>query len=60
MRRFMALPSALRRFAQAIESCERGMAFGSEWPDYMVLTAAYALYSVWLVRRHDSTREVFA
>jgi len=34
----------LRRYAQAIESCERGMAFGTEWPDYMVLAAAYALH----------------
>jgi predicted Zn-dependent protease len=33
----------LARYAEAIESCERGMAFGPEWPDYMVLTAAYAL-----------------
>ncbi len=33
----------LNRYAEAIESCERGMAFGPEWPDYMVLTAAYAL-----------------
>ncbi len=34
----------LGRYAQAIESCERGMAFGTEWPDYMVLAAAYALH----------------
>ena len=33
----------LQRYAEAIQSCERGMAFGPEWPDYMVLTAAYAL-----------------
>jgi adenylate cyclase len=33
----------LGRYAEAIESCERGTAFGPEWPDYMVLTAAYAL-----------------
>jgi TolB-like protein len=33
----------LGRFEEAIESCERGMAFGPEWPDYMLLTAAYAL-----------------
>lgn len=33
----------LGRHAEAIESCERGMAFGPEWPDYMVLTAAYAM-----------------
>jgi class 3 adenylate cyclase/TolB-like protein len=33
----------LDRLAEAIDSCERGMAFGPEWPDYMVLTAAYAL-----------------
>jgi class 3 adenylate cyclase/TolB-like protein len=33
----------LERYAEAIQSCERGMAFGPEWPDYMVLTAAYAL-----------------
>lgn len=34
----------LQRFAEAITACERGMAFGPEWPDYMVLTAAYALH----------------
>jgi class 3 adenylate cyclase/tetratricopeptide (TPR) repeat protein len=34
----------LERYAEAIESCERGMAFGPEWPDYMVLAAAYALH----------------
>lgn len=33
----------LGRHAEAIESCERSIAFGPEWPDYMVLTAAYAL-----------------
>lgn len=33
----------LDRYAEAIESCQRGMAFGPEWPDYMVLAAAYAL-----------------
>lgn len=33
----------LARHAEAIESCERAMAFGPEWPDYMVLAAAYAL-----------------
>ena len=33
----------LGRYAEAIDSCERGMAFGAEWPDYMVLAAAYAL-----------------
>ena len=33
----------LGRYAEAVESCERGMAFGPEWPDYMVLAAAYAL-----------------
>jgi adenylate cyclase len=33
----------LARYAEAVESCERGMAFGPEWPDYMVLAAAYAL-----------------
>jgi adenylate cyclase len=27
----------------AIEACERGMAFGPEWHDYMLLAAAYAL-----------------
>ncbi len=34
----------LEQYAEAIRSCERGMAFGPEWPDYMVLTAAYALH----------------
>ena len=34
----------LARYAEAIESCERGMAFGPEWPDHMVLAAAYALH----------------
>jgi class 3 adenylate cyclase/TolB-like protein/tetratricopeptide (TPR) repeat protein len=34
---------ALRRFAEAVASCERGMAFGPEWPDYMLLAAAHAL-----------------
>jgi tetratricopeptide (TPR) repeat protein len=33
----------LARHAEAIESCERALAFGPEWPDYMVLAAAYAL-----------------
>jgi class 3 adenylate cyclase/TolB-like protein/tetratricopeptide (TPR) repeat protein len=33
----------LGRYAAATEACERGIAFGPEWPDYMVLTAAYAL-----------------
>ena len=33
----------LGRFDEAIRSCERGIAFGAEWPDYMLLTAAYAL-----------------
>lgn len=33
----------LARYDDAIESCERGMAFGPEWPDYMLLAAAYAL-----------------
>jgi len=33
----------LARHAEAIDSCERGMAFGPEWPDHMVLAAAYAL-----------------
>ena len=33
----------LGRYAEAIESCERAMAFGPEWHDFMVLTAAYAL-----------------
>jgi class 3 adenylate cyclase/TolB-like protein/tetratricopeptide (TPR) repeat protein len=28
---------------QAIDTCERGMAFGPEWSDYMLLAAAYAL-----------------
>ena len=34
----------LARHAEAIDSCERALAFGPEWPDYMVLTAAYALH----------------
>jgi class 3 adenylate cyclase/TolB-like protein/tetratricopeptide (TPR) repeat protein len=34
----------LGRHAEAIDSCERGMAFGPEWSDYMVLAAAYALH----------------
>ncbi len=34
----------LGRHGEAIESCERAMAFGPEWTDYMVLTAAYALH----------------
>ena len=33
----------LARHAEAIESCERAVAFGPEWTDYMVLAAAYAL-----------------
>ncbi|MBK9245007.1 MAG: hypothetical protein IPM30_09210 [Burkholderiales bacterium] len=33
----------LARHAEAIESCERAMAFGPEWHDHMVLAAAYAL-----------------
>jgi tetratricopeptide (TPR) repeat protein len=33
----------LRRFDDAIQSCERGIAFGAEWSDYMLLAAAYAL-----------------
>jgi len=33
----------LGRHAEAIDSCERGMAFGPEWSDHMVLAAAYAL-----------------
>ena len=33
----------LARYDAAIESCERGMAFGPEWPDFMLLAAAYAL-----------------
>ncbi len=34
----------LGRHAEAIESCERGLAFGAEWPDFMVLAAASALH----------------
>ena len=34
---------ALGRYAEAVGSCERGMAFGPEWPDYMLLAAAHAL-----------------
>ena len=30
------------RYDEAIESCERGLAFARDWPDYMLLTAAYA------------------
>jgi class 3 adenylate cyclase/TolB-like protein len=33
----------LARHAEAIDACERALAFGPEWPDYMVLAAAYAL-----------------
>ncbi|MGE5339468.1 MAG: adenylate/guanylate cyclase domain-containing protein [Gemmatimonadota bacterium] len=33
----------LGRYDAAIESCERGLAFVPDWPDYMLLTAAYAL-----------------
>lgn len=33
----------LERYPAAVESCQRGMAFGPEWPDYMMLAAAYAL-----------------
>jgi len=33
----------LGRHAEAVESCERALAFGPEWTDYLVLTAAYAL-----------------
>lgn len=33
----------LGRFDEAIQSCERGIAFGAEWSDYMLLAAAYAL-----------------
>jgi class 3 adenylate cyclase/TolB-like protein/tetratricopeptide (TPR) repeat protein len=33
----------LGRLDAAIQSCERGMAFGAEWADYMLLAAAYAL-----------------
>jgi tetratricopeptide (TPR) repeat protein len=31
------------QYDDAIESCERGLAFVPDWPDYMLLTAAYAL-----------------
>jgi class 3 adenylate cyclase/TolB-like protein len=34
---------ALGRFDEAARSCERGIAFGAEWYDYMLLTAAHAL-----------------
>jgi class 3 adenylate cyclase/TolB-like protein len=34
---------ALGRFDEAVRSCERGIAFGAEWHDYMLLTAAHAL-----------------
>jgi len=32
----------LGKFDEAIQSCERGLAFVPDWPDYMLLTAAYA------------------
>jgi class 3 adenylate cyclase/TolB-like protein/tetratricopeptide (TPR) repeat protein len=32
----------LGRHAEAIASCKRGMAFAPDWPDYMLLAAAYA------------------
>lgn len=32
----------LGRYDEAIESCERGLAFVPDWPDYMLLAAAYA------------------
>lgn len=32
----------LGRYDDAIESCERGLAFVPDWPDYMLLAAAYA------------------
>ena len=39
----------LGRYDEAIESCERGLAFAPDWPDYMLLTAAYA-------HKHDMAR----
>jgi tetratricopeptide (TPR) repeat protein len=33
----------LGQYDAAIEACERGLAFVPDWPDYMLLTAAYAL-----------------
>lgn len=33
----------LTRYDDAIEACERGLAFMPDWPDYMLLTAAYAM-----------------
>lgn len=33
----------LERYAAAIESCTRATAFAPDWPDYMLLAAAYAL-----------------
>jgi len=32
----------LGKYDAAIEACERGLAFVPDWPDYMLLTAAYA------------------
>jgi class 3 adenylate cyclase/tetratricopeptide (TPR) repeat protein len=33
----------LGRYAEAVDSCTRGLAHGPDWPDYMLLTAAHAL-----------------
>lgn len=33
----------LGRYAEAIESCTRGLAHGPDWPDHMLLAAAHAL-----------------
>jgi len=33
----------LGKYDAAIEACERGLAFVPDWPDFMLLTAAYAL-----------------
>lgn len=33
---------ALKQFKEAIESCQRGLAFIPDWPDFMLLAAAYA------------------
>lgn len=33
----------LGRYRQAIDSCTRGLAYAPDWPDYMLLTAAYAM-----------------
>jgi tetratricopeptide (TPR) repeat protein len=33
----------LGRYADAIDSCTRGLAHGPDWPDHMLLVAAHAL-----------------